>query len=75
MAYHHLLQNSPAARLFEQAREELLSHLLRSGIATAPIEQQREWLAQTLMYLGERYPSLDSAALRELQGATEKVLG
>jgi hypothetical protein len=74
MAFHHLLQHSPAVRLFEQAREELVSHMLRSGITTAPAERQREWLAETLVYLAERYPALHSTSLEELQGVGERYV-
>jgi hypothetical protein len=72
MAYHHLLQQSPTSRLFEQAREELLSHLLRSGISAAPVKDQRDWVAETLTYLANRYPALQSASLDDLRGLAER---
>ena len=47
---------SPPPSAFDQARDELFSHILRCGVLEATPEHQKEWfdLAQ-LRTLGERY--------------------
>ena len=55
---------------FEQARDELYSHILRCGVLEAAPEHQKEWFDDTMDYLAERlvanlwyYPSRARAAL------------
>ncbi len=36
---------------FEQARDELFSHILRCGVLEATPEHQKEWFDDTLLYL------------------------
>jgi hypothetical protein len=62
------------ARLFAEAQEELISHLLRSNVTEVPPAQQREWLKDTIGYLGDRYPRLGGAALRRLYALGEGYL-
>ncbi|HEU5170500.1 MAG TPA: hypothetical protein VFU46_08175 [Gemmatimonadales bacterium] len=59
----------PAASAFDQARDELFSHILRCGVIEALPEHQKDWFDDTMQYLGERYPELgdqDVAQLRTL---------
>jgi len=44
---------------FEQARDELFSHILRCGVLEATPEHQKEWFDDTMLYLAERYDGLD----------------
>src|SRR5882724_6897313 len=39
---------------FEQARDELFSHILRCGVLEATPEHQKEWFDDTMLYLAER---------------------
>ena len=40
---------------FEQARDELFSHILRCGVLEATPEHQKEWFDDTLLYLADRF--------------------
>ena len=40
---------------FEQARDELFSHILRCGVLEASAEHQKEWFDDTMLYLADRY--------------------
>src|SRR5437899_13016436 len=52
---------------FEQARDELFSHILRCGVLEATPEHQKEWFDDPLLYLAERYDALDERQLAELR--------
>jgi hypothetical protein len=39
----------------DQARDELFSHILRCGVLEAATEHQKEWMDDTMQYIGERY--------------------
>jgi hypothetical protein len=39
----------------DQARDELFSHILRCGVLEAAVEHQKEWMDDTMQYIGERY--------------------
>ena len=54
-------------RLNERARDELFSHINRCGVLEAERKDQEHWLNETIEYLGERYPDLSDAELRELR--------
>jgi hypothetical protein len=73
MAHTQVLERSADRRLADEAREELLSHLLRSGMTTAPLDRQRAWLAETVDYLSERYPALSASAVEGLRALAERV--
>jgi hypothetical protein len=60
--------------LVEEARDELFSHILRSGVIGAPPDQRREWLDETMAYLGNRYPELRQPALGVLRGRAERFI-
>src|SRR5205809_1035771 len=48
---------------FEQARDELFSHILRCGVLEASAEHQKEWFDDTMLYLADRYEELDEPQL------------
>ncbi len=52
---------------FEQARDELLQHIIRCGVLEAATEHQIEWFGDTMGYLAERYPELSKSEIAELQ--------
>lgn len=51
----------------EQARNDLFGHIHRCGVLRATEEQQVEWMADTIEYLGECYPSLGEEELADLK--------
>ena len=57
---------------FEQARDELFSHILRCGVLEAAPEHQKEWFDDTMLYLAERYDALDEQQLAELRVLGER---
>jgi hypothetical protein len=58
--------------LFEQARDELFSHILRCGVLEAGPEHQKEWFDDTMLYLADRYDGLDERQLAELRVLGER---
>jgi hypothetical protein len=62
--------NNPTA--FEQARDELFSHILRCGVLEAALEHQNEWFDDTISYLQDRYPDLDDEQVTELRVLGER---
>jgi hypothetical protein len=52
---------------FEQARDELFSHILRCGVLEASVEHQKEWFDDTMLYLGDRYEALTEAEVSQLR--------
>lgn len=65
-------RRTPASTSFDQARDELFSHILRCGVIEALPEHQREWFDDTMQYLAERYADLDEQALRQLRTLGER---
>jgi len=57
---------------FEQARDELYSHILRCGVLEAAPEHQKEWFDDTMDYLAERYELLTDAELDQLRRLGER---
>jgi hypothetical protein len=51
----------------DEARNELFGHIHRCGVLRATEEQQVEWMAETIDFLGERYPSLSAEQKEELK--------
>jgi hypothetical protein len=74
MKYFDDAVEEAASRLFAEAQEELISHLLRSNVTEVAPAQQREWLDDTIGYLGDRYPKLSGAALRRLRAQADGYL-
>ena len=58
----------------EEARDELFSHILRSGVIGAPPEQRRQWLDETMDYLAPRYPSLSAETLAALKDRADRFI-
>jgi hypothetical protein len=56
-----------APRLFDQARDELFSHIVRCGVLEALPEHQKEWFDDSMAYLGERYAELTEEELSQLR--------
>jgi hypothetical protein len=57
---------------FEQARDELFSHILRCGVLEAAEEHRKEWFDDTMEYLAERYEALTAAEVRDLRTLGER---
>ncbi len=52
---------------FEQARDELFSHILRCGVLEAAPEHQKEWFDDTMLYLEDRYADLTPEEMGQLR--------
>jgi hypothetical protein len=63
-------QSTPTT--FEQARDELFSHILRCGVLEATPEHQKEWFDDTMLYLADRYHDLTDIELGELRVLGER---
>lgn len=74
MAKPKTRKNTPTAapRLFDQARDELFSHILRCGVLEALPEHQKEWFDDTMLYLAERYEDLSEEELGQLRVLGER---
>jgi hypothetical protein len=57
---------------FEEARDELFQHIMQCGVVGADSEHQHEWFAETMKYLGERYPELGELQVQELRKLGER---
>ena len=57
---------------FDQARDELFSHILRCGVIEALPEHQKDWFDDTMQYLAERYPELREPELAQLRTLGER---
>lgn len=62
----------PNSGYFDQARDELFSHILRCGVLEATVEHQKEWFDDTMDYLGERYDQLADRQLDDLRRLGER---
>jgi hypothetical protein len=58
----------PTEKLKDRARDELISHINRCGVLQASEEDQRQWMDETIEYIGERYPDLSDTDLNDLHG-------
>lgn len=58
--------------VFEQARDELFSHILRCGVLEATSEHQKEWFDDTMLYLADRYQDLEEQDLEQLRTLGER---
>ena len=52
---------------FDQARDELFSHILRCGVIEADSEQQKAWMDDTMQYIAERYSDLSEEQLTQIR--------
>jgi hypothetical protein len=67
------IRRSPTvASTFDQARDEMFSHILRCGVIEALPEHQKEWFDDTMGYLAERYDDLTDAELSQLRELGER---
>jgi hypothetical protein len=57
---------------FDQARDELFSHILRCGVLEAAPEHQKEWFDDTMLYLADRYEDLAEEELDQLRTLGER---
>jgi hypothetical protein len=53
-------------KLLDRARDELFSHINRCGVLQAEEDDQRQWMDETIDYIGERYPDLTDGDLSGL---------
>ncbi len=53
-------------KTLDRARDELFSHINRCGVLQAAEDDQKNWMDETIDYLGERYPELSQAELQDL---------
>ena len=65
-------RTTPSPRAFDQARDEMFSHILRCGVLEALPEHQKEWFDDTMQYLMERYQDLGTEELAELRVLGER---
>jgi hypothetical protein len=65
-------KNAAFSSTFDQARDELFSHILRCGVIEADEGHQKEWMDDTMQYIGERYPELDEEHLGEVRVLGER---
>lgn len=63
--------DSPSSS-FDQARDELFSHILRCGVIDALPEHQKDWFDDTMGYLTDRYDDLDEEQLGRLRTLGER---
>ena len=57
---------------FNQARDEMFSHILRCGVLEATVEHQKDWFDDTMQYLAERYEDLSPEELAGLRTLGER---
>lgn len=62
----------PSSTPFEDARDELYSHILRCGVLEANDEHQRAWFDDTMDYMAERYPTLSPDELADVRQLGER---
>jgi len=58
--------------VFDQSRDELFSHILRCGVLEAAPEHQKEWMDDTMQYLGDRYSDLTPEELTQVRTLGER---
>jgi hypothetical protein len=58
--------NLSTEKLLDRARDELFSHINRCGVLEAGEDDQKQWMDETIDYIGERYPDLTDGDLRGL---------
>ena len=66
------LKTAAVPASFDQARDELFSHILRCGVIEAELEHQKEWMDDTMQYLAERYADLNEEQLTQVRVLGER---
>lgn len=59
---------------FEQARDEMFQHIMRCGVIGADPSHQSEWFNDTMGYLNDRYPELETDQLDQLRTLGERFV-
>jgi hypothetical protein len=59
---------------FEQARDEMFQHIMRCGVIGSAPEHQAEWFTETMAYLAERFPELDTEEVGNLRTLGERFV-
>ena len=57
---------------FEEARDEMFQHIMKSGVIGATQEDQKDWFDATMPYLAERYHELSPRQISELRVLGER---
>jgi hypothetical protein len=57
---------------FDQARDEMFSHILRCGVIEALPEHQKDWFDDTMQYIADRYEDLGKEPLAQLRQLGER---
>ena len=57
---------------FDQARDEMFSHILRCGVIEALPEHQKDWFDDTMQYIADRYEDLADDQLGQLRQLGER---
>lgn len=52
---------------FDNARDELMSHVVRCQVLDATMEHRNEWLKDTMDFMAERYPGLSDLQIKKLE--------
>lgn len=60
--------------VLDRARDELFSHIQRCGVLQATEEHQREWLEETMSFMGERYPDLTKLQVAQLEAMGRRYI-
>lgn len=55
------------ATTLTNARDELMSHIVRCGALDATQKDRMEWLDETMDYMADRYPGLGELELASLE--------
>jgi len=53
--------------LIDRARDELFSHVIRCEVLDAHMGDRKEWLADTMDFMAQRYPQLSELELAQLE--------
>lgn len=61
-----------APSTFDQARDEMFSHILRCGVIEAMPEHQKEWFDDTMQYIADRYDDLNDEQMGQLRTLGER---
>lgn len=57
---------------FDQARDEMFSHILRCGVIEALPEHQKDWFDDTMQYIADRYEDIADEQLGQLRQLGER---
>ena len=63
---------APVTTPFEEARDEMFQHIMKSGVIGAAPDDQKEWFDGAMSYLGERYHELSPKQISELRVLGER---